>query len=235
MARRSIFVPAYMVYTGLDCSRVCSRERLPRHLRQHNEELVALVLRPLFLTETDWMCRSLRPCGTVELFATSENLGVSGHSDASFGDAEDRKSTSGYVFKLCGGVICHKSQKQRLVTTSTTEAEYVALTHAAKEATWRRQLLTELGYGGSDLLPFNLFGDNKPSIKLAHSDGYSGRTKHVDIYYHYIKDEFRSGRIKLQHVRTADMIADVMTKHSSADLHKRFIAQLGLHDPRISR
>jgi hypothetical protein len=62
------------------------------------------------------------------------NLGLHAYSDASFADAEDRKSTSGYLFKFAGGTICHKSSKQRLVTTSTTEAEYVGLTYCAKEA-----------------------------------------------------------------------------------------------------
>jgi hypothetical protein len=69
------------------------------------------------------------------------NLGLHAYSDASFADAEDRKSTSGYLFKLAGGTVCHRSSKQKLVTTSTTEAEYVGLTYAAKEATWLKRLL----------------------------------------------------------------------------------------------
>ena len=62
------------------------------------------------------------------------NLRLHAYSDASFADAEDRNSTSGYLFKFAGSTICHKSSKQRLVTTSTTEAEYVGLTFCAKEA-----------------------------------------------------------------------------------------------------
>jgi hypothetical protein len=156
------------------------------------------------------------------------------YSNASFANREDRKSTSSYVFKLSSRVIYHKSQKQRLVTTSTTKAKYVALTHAAKEATWLQYLLTKLRYRGSDLLPFKLYGDNKPSIKLAHSDRYSSRTKHVNLYYHYIKDKVRSGRINLQHISTAKIVANGITKPLSAKLHKRFITQLGLYNPRSS-
>jgi hypothetical protein len=79
------------------------------------------------------------------------NLGLHAYSDASFADAEDRKSTSGYLFKFAGGTICHKSSKQRLVTTSTTEAEYVGLTYCAKEAAWLVRLLHQLNYLGADV------------------------------------------------------------------------------------
>ncbi|KAI1663848.1 RVT-2 domain containing protein [Pyrenophora tritici-repentis] len=95
---------------------------------------------------------------------TNPTLHLHGYSDASFADSEDRKSTSGYLFKLAGGTICHKSVKQKLVTTSTTEAEYVALTYAAKEATWLYRLLHQLGYNGTDTHPILIYGENAPSI-----------------------------------------------------------------------
>ena len=75
---------------------------------------------------------------SIDVFSKAsphQDLGLCAYSDASFADAEDRKSTSGYLFKFAGGTICHKSCKQKLVTTLTTKAEYVALTYAAKEAT----------------------------------------------------------------------------------------------------
>jgi hypothetical protein len=64
----------------------------------------------------------------------SPSLGFEAFSNAFFADAEDRKSTSGYLFKFAGGTICDRSSKQKLVTTSTTEAKYISLTHAAKQA-----------------------------------------------------------------------------------------------------
>jgi hypothetical protein len=109
------------------------------------------------------------------------NLGLHAYSDASFADAEDRKSTSGYLFKLAGGTVCHRSSKQKLVTTSTTEAEYVGLTYAAKEATWLKRLLRQVGYSGNDIHPIKLYGDNQPSLQLVASEGHHERTKHVDI------------------------------------------------------
>jgi hypothetical protein len=140
------------------------------------------------------------------------NLGLYAYSDASFADAEDCKSTSSYLFKFAGGTICHKSSKQRLVTTSTTEAEYVGLTFCAKEAAWLVRLLHQLNYVGDDAAPLQLYGDNQPSIDLVASEGHHERTKHVDIYYYYIKDAVKDGKIKLTHVPTAEMAADGLTK-----------------------
>jgi hypothetical protein len=104
---------------------------------------------------------------TIDVFSKASphqpGLGLHAYSDAAFADTEDRKSTSGYLFKFAGGTICHKSCKQNLVTTSTstTEAEYVAITYAAKEATWLHRLLTQLGYFGKDTKPIKLYGDNQ--------------------------------------------------------------------------
>jgi hypothetical protein len=117
-----------------------------------------------------------------------QDLRLHAYSDTLFADAEDRKSTSGYLFKFASGTICHKSSKQRLVTTLTTKAEYVGLTFCSKEATWLVQLLRQLNYLGADITLLKLLGDNQPSIQLVSSEGYYKRTKHVDIYYHYIKD-----------------------------------------------
>ncbi|KAI1685652.1 hypothetical protein KJE20_03617 [Pyrenophora tritici-repentis] len=159
---------------------------------------------------------------------TNTTLHLHGYSDASFADGEDRKSTSGYLFKLAGGTICHKSVKQKLVTTSTTEAEHVALTYAAKEATWLYRLLHQLGYNGTDTHPILIYGDNAPSIQLLHSEGHHERTKHVDIYYHYIKDQVRDGNLYVEHVRTHEMAADGLTKPLERQAHSRYLQQLGL-------
>jgi hypothetical protein len=104
---------------------------------------------------------------SIDVFSKAsshQDLGLCAYSDASFADAKDRKSTLGYLFKFAGGIICYKSCKQKLVTTLTTEAEYVALTYAAKEATWLVRLLEQIGYLGNDVYPVKLYGDNEPSI-----------------------------------------------------------------------
>jgi hypothetical protein len=57
-----------------------------------------------------------------DVYSKTTNLGLHASSDASFADAEDRRFTSSYLFKFAGGTVCHRSCKQKLVTTSTTEA-----------------------------------------------------------------------------------------------------------------
>jgi hypothetical protein len=87
------------------------------------------------------------PAHAFEMFskalfkASLATLGLHAYNDTSFANAKDRKSTLGYLFKLASGTVCYKSVKQKLDTTSTTEAEYVAMTYAAKEAAWLHRLL----------------------------------------------------------------------------------------------
>ena len=63
------------------------------------------------------------------------DLQVNGYTDASFqSDKDDCTSQSGFVFVMCGGAIVWKSSKQEITADSTTEAEYIAASDAAKEA-----------------------------------------------------------------------------------------------------
>ena len=66
------------------------------------------------------------------------DLQLHGYSDAAFADAVDRKLTSSYIYKLAGGLVLYKLSKQLILIILTTEAKYVAMTHAAKEALWLR-------------------------------------------------------------------------------------------------
>ncbi len=85
--------------------------------------------------------------GTTKLgiYYSNENSNeLIGYSDADWGgDINDRKSTSGYIFKLNGGAVSWRSKKQSGVALSTAEAEYVALSAAAQEAMWLKQLMSE--------------------------------------------------------------------------------------------
>jgi hypothetical protein len=192
------------------------------------------VLDYLYSTKDLIMSFTAHSSTTVDMYSKATSFGLHAYSDASFADAEDRRSTSGYLFKFAGGTICHRSGKQKLVTTSTTEAEYVDLTYAAKEATWLARLLKQVGYLGNDLRPIKLYGDNLPSIQLVASEGHHERTKHVDIYYHYFKDQVKDGCIVLQHVGTKDMAADGLTKPLDEIAHQRFLQQVGLRRPYLT-
>ena len=70
-----------------------------------------------------------------------------GYVDSDYaGDLDQRRSLTGYVFQINGCTVSWKSTLQQVVALSTTEAEYIALTEAIKEALWLKGLLGELGF-----------------------------------------------------------------------------------------
>lgn len=137
--------------------------------------------------------------------------GVLGYSDADWaGDADDRKSTSGYMFLIAGGPVSWKSRKQSTVALSTAEAEYVALSTAVQECMWMQRLLSELGNPPDG--PTTILEDNQSSIAMAKNPQFHGRAKHIDIKHHFIRDQVSIGSIELQYCPTNEMLADVLTK-----------------------
>lgn len=125
-------------------------------------------------------------------------------------DRVDRKSNSGYIFKLNGATISWSCAKQKTVSISTTEAEFVALCEGAKEALWLRKLLTDM-----DRQPkaaTKIHEDNQSCIKLINNEKISNRTKHIDVKYFFIRDLIKQGKIDLIDCSTNDMLAEIMTK-----------------------
>ena len=147
---------------------------------------------------------------TLELTYGGERHGLEGYTDADGATQEHRHAMSGYAFLIDGGAVSWSSRKQELVTLSTAEAEYVAATHAAKEAIWLRKLVGELF--PHLLTPTPLHCDNQAALKLATDDNYHVRTKHIDIRYHFIRHVVAIGALKLHYCPTEDMVADIFTK-----------------------
>jgi len=139
--------------------------------------------------------------------------GIEGFIDTNWGnDTDDRHSICGYVFTLNEGAVSWSSKKQSVVALSSTEAEYIGITHAVKEAIWIRHLLSEL-YSPLILdYPITLYCDNKSAIELVKNATFHSRTKHIAIRYHYIREAYNEGSIILDHRRTDDMPADIFTK-----------------------
>ena len=130
------------------------------------------------------------PARGLQTVNTDRELSFHGYSDSDYaGDIATRRSTSGYVFFMAGGPISWKSARQHAITLSSTEAEYYALTEAAKEAIWLQSLLFELGYKGKDLSPILIHGDNTGSLDLAENPEHHQRAKHINIRMHYIRQE----------------------------------------------
>ncbi|XP_067034756.1 uncharacterized protein [Acropora muricata] len=137
--------------------------------------------------------------GTVNygiLFSCNVESECVGFSDADWaGDVNDRKSTSGYLFQLCGGAISWRSKKQPCVALSTAEAKYMALSSAVQEALWLKHLLVDLKV--VTLTPMRVYEDNQAAINMTKNPSYHGRAKHVDIKYHFVRDQVNKKSVSI--------------------------------------
>ena len=112
--------------------------------------------------------------------------GLVGYGDSNFaGDPEDRKSVMVHCFFLNGAVVSWCSKKQKTVSTSTTEAEYIAIGHAAREGVWIKCFINEMALQTTGLIPN---GDNEASISLTKNPESQNRTKHIDVQHYYIRE-----------------------------------------------
>jgi hypothetical protein len=110
--------------------------------------------------------------------------------------------------------VSWSSKRQDIIVLSTTEAEYVAATHATKEALWLRTFVSEVFSPISN--PTTLYLDNQSAIALSKDHQYHARTKHIDIRFHYIRWIIDQGKLRLTYCPTEDM-----AKHFAHELGLR--------------
>jgi hypothetical protein len=114
------------------------------------------------------------------------NTTVTGFSDADWASHLHRHSISGFAYFVGLGTVSWSAKKQPIITLLSTEAEYVALTHAAKDILWIHKLLKELSFLHNLLLLTVLYCDNQGAIRLSKDATFHGRTKHIDVHFHFI-------------------------------------------------
>jgi len=151
-----------------------------------------------------------------------------GYADAAYGRCvHDGRSYTGYVFMLSGGPISWESRKQKTTALSATEAEYMAMSEGTREAIYLKRLIIELGADGA-LSQVILYGDNMGAIKLVENPVYHSRSKHIDIKYHFIREQVANGELKILHLGTSEMPADILTKGLGKVKQEKFSRLLGL-------
>jgi len=117
-----------------------------------------------------------------------------GFTDSDYAsDMEDNKSTSGYVFMMSGGAVAWSSRKQPIVTLSTIEAEFVVVAACACQAIWMRRILKEIGHSQTE--GTKLMFDNASTIKLSKNPVLHGRSKHIRVRFHFLRDLTKEGAI----------------------------------------
>ena len=140
---------------------------------------------------------------------------IHGFVDADWaGDLDHRRSTSGYVFNLFGGTVSWMSKKQSIVALSTTEAEYMATTHASKEAVWLQRLCSSMGLVQGAI---RIDCDSQSEIFLVNNPAYHSKAKHIDVQYHFVRDMKEEKKLLLVKVDTLKNNADALTKSVSSE------------------
>jgi len=143
------------------------------------------------------------------------------YSDADHGsDPTDRKSITGFCIFLGDSFIFWKSKKQSIVSQSSIEAKYHAMTSTTKEIVWLRCLLADMRISFSHPTP--MYCDNQSSIQIAHNSVFHERTKHIEIDCHLTRYHLKHGTIALPFVPFFLQIADFFTKAHSIS-HFRFL------------
>ena len=155
---------------------------------------------------------------------------ATGWVDADGDMAEDRRAVTGWVYTINGGAVSWGSCSQTLVTLSTAESEYVAATDAAKEGLWIRSFIAQIFEPTFTLIqnPTILNSDNQAAIAISKDHQFHGRTKHIDVRYHFIRYIIEDGKIILVYCPTEEMIADSLTKALPSAKAKHFAAGFGL-------
>jgi hypothetical protein len=138
----------------------------------------------------------------------------------------DHKSTLGFVFMLVAGAVSWGLKKQSAVALSSTEAEYIAAAHAAKEVVWLRRLLLELKQRIDG--PTTLRMDNQSAIAIARNPEFHNRSKHIEIRHHFLRQKVEEEELDLAYVPTGDQVADVLTKGLVREKHEKFAGAMGV-------
>jgi len=182
------------------------------------------------LSKVLYICRYLIGTPNYSLvYNGGSGAGLIACTDSDWGsDPTSRLSQTGFYLKLADGLISWTSRAQKTIAYSSTEAKYMALSDCARQVTWIRSLLGELGY---KLKAIPICGDNQGSIFMASNPATEPRSKHIDIRYHGIRESVAKGNVELFFIDGAENPADLLTKNLPREKFAKFRAQLGLQFP----
>ena len=155
--------------------------------------------------------RYLQKTKDLRIIYGNGDLDLVVYSDSDYATCtETRRCFAGRLAILNGGPVTWKSKKMDTVVLSTTEAEYMAVTEAVKDALWLRQLLSDMVCLQTS--PTLILCDNTGAIDLTSSEEFHARTKHIDVRHHFIKQEIERKHIRVDFVGTKEQAADMLTK-----------------------
>lgn len=157
---------------------------------------------------------------------TKGKLELECYSDADHGgDLSTGRSTSGVLCLYAGGAISWLSQRQPSVAVSTTEAEIVAASEAAKEIIWLNRLIGSL----TETNKPKLHVDNEAAVRLAENPEFHRRTKHIRIRHFFVRELVTSGEMQITRISTELQLADIFTKALARPRMSFLVSKLGMH------
>ena len=156
-------------------------------------------------------------------------MGVEYFTDADWaGSKEDRRSTSGYCVFVGGNLVSWKSKKEGVVSRSSVESEYRAMTQSVCEIIWLHQLLMEVSI--KTVVPAKLWCDNQAALYSASNPVFHERTKHIEIDCHFVHEKIQLSLISTGYVKTGEQLGDIFTKALSGDRVSYLCNKLGMID-----
>ena len=159
-------------------------------------------------------------------FGGQKKTVIEGYCDADWASQKHQHSISGFSFHYGMGAVSWSSKKQNVVLLLSTEAEYIAQIHAAKEAIWLRSFMSEMR--GGKQMPLTISCDNQGTIALAKDNKFHSRTKHIDLHYHFIHEAIEDRKISVKYVPTGDNVSDIFTKALPKPKFQEMVGMLGL-------
>ena len=164
------------------------------------------------------------------VFSKEGGLKFSVYVDADYADkANDRRSVSGVAVILGGTSVIASSTTQHCVTLSTSETEHVAMAQGAKTALFTRAVLAFLQPQLVGRIT-HLFEDNQGATAMVENPISGGRTKHIDVRYHFIREQVKHKVIVIKYTESRNPRADIRTKAIGGAegfvWHRRFLMNL---------
>jgi hypothetical protein len=144
------------------------------------------------------------------------------------GNPDNHRSTSGYLFVVCGGIVSWSCKKQQTISLSSTESELAAAKEAIKEAVWSRYFLKEIGFFSLFQKPTVIYEDNQGCINVATNPIFHARMKHIAVHHGYIRERIINGDVELVWCDSHYMVADMLTKAIPKGQLMRILDGIGL-------